>query len=174
MPKDLFVADALADKSVLVTGGGSGLGLEISKALANKGAAVRICDRRANVPEAAAKEIGEHVHWHVCDVRDPDGAWEKLSPIPEAELSATSADTIPLGRFGQMHELQNLIIFLQSDGCDYLTGQTIAIDGGQHLAQPGTFADLNRMSDEQRGAAREAIQASTAREKANRAKGQQS
>ena len=41
-----------------------------------------------------------------------------------------------------MQELQNLIIFLLSDACDYLTGQTIAIDGGQHLAGPATFADL--------------------------------
>jgi hypothetical protein len=67
-----------------------------------------------------------------------------------------------------MPELQNLIVFLLSDGCDYLTGQTIAIDGGQHLAGPGTFADLTSMTDEQWRAAREAIQASTAREKADR------
>jgi hypothetical protein len=70
-----------------------------------------------------------------------------------------------------MIELQNLIVFLLSDACDYLTGQTIAIDGGQHLASPGTFADLTALTDEQWRAAREAIQASTQRDKAQRAPG---
>ena len=97
-----------------------------------------------------------------------EGAWEKLNPIPDARSSATSSDTVPMRRYGEMKELQNLIIFLLSDGCDYLTGQTIAIDGGQHLAGPGTFADLTSLTDEQWRAAREAIQKSTQREKAER------
>ena len=95
-----------------------------------------------------------------------ESAWEKLNPIPDARSSATSSDTVPMRRYGEMKELQNLIIFLLSDGCDYLTGQTIAIDGGQHLAGPGTFADLTALTDEQWRAAREAIQKSTQREKA--------
>lgn len=292
MSMDIFRDDALTGKSILVTGGGSGLGKEISKALAGKGAQVHICGRRANVLEEAVGEIGHGAKFHICDIRDADSieammdaiwadcpltglvnnaaanfiaptkdlsprgfravtstvmdgsffvtlaagkrwiaqgirgsvvsnlvtwvwsgsafvvpsamaksalhamtmslavewgkygirlnatapgpfptesAWEKLNPIPDAQSSATACETVPLGRFGQMHELQNLITFLLSDGCDYLTGQTIAIDGGQHLAQPGTFADLNRMSDAQWQAAREVIQASTQRDKANRA-----
>lgn len=293
---DIFRSDVLAGKSILVTGGGSGLGLEISKALAAKGATVHICGRRASVLEAAATEIGQgaerKVHWHTCDIRDADqvdamveamwkvgpvtslvnnaaanfiaptkglsprgfravtstvmdgsfhvtlalgkrwidegikgsvvsnlvtwvwtgsafvvpsamaktalhamtmslavewgpygirlnatapgpfpteSAWEKLNPIPDAKSSATSDDTVPLRRYGAMPELQNLITFLLSDGCDYLTGQTIAIDGGQHLAGPGTFADLTGMTDAQWQAAREAIEQSTQRDKANRA-----
>jgi NAD(P)-dependent dehydrogenase (short-subunit alcohol dehydrogenase family) len=101
-----------------------------------------------------------------------ESAWEKLNPIPDTRSSATSADTVPMGRFGQIEELQSLIIFLLSDACDYLTGQTIAIDGGQHLAGPGTFADLGAMTDEQWRTAREAIQQSTQREKTQRAQGQ--
>lgn len=293
---DIFRCDVLAGKSVLVTGGGSGLGLEISKALAAKGATVHICGRRANVLEEATAEIGKDapgkVHWHTCDIRDADqvdalveamwkigpvtslvnnaaanfiaptkglsprgfraitstvmdgsfhvtlalgkrwiaegikgsvvsnlvtwvwtgsafvvpsamaktalhamtmslavewgpygirlnatapgpfpteSAWEKLNPIPDAKSSATSDETVPLRRYGAMHELQNLITFLLSDGCDYLTGQTIAIDGGQHLAGPATFADLAGMSDAQWQTAREAIEQSTQRDKANRA-----
>jgi NAD(P)-dependent dehydrogenase (short-subunit alcohol dehydrogenase family) len=86
------------------------------------------------------------------------GAWDKLEPIPEWRSSATDAQTVPLGRFGEMQELQNLVLFLLSDGCNYLTGQTIAIDGGQHLAGPGTFADLVTMTDSQWRQVREAIQ----------------
>lgn len=74
-------------------------------------------------------------------------------------------------RFGRMPELTNLVIFLLSDACDYLTGQTIAIDGGQHLAGPGTFADLSNLTSEQWQAAREAIAGSVAKEKSQRAVG---
>jgi NAD(P)-dependent dehydrogenase (short-subunit alcohol dehydrogenase family) len=97
------------------------------------------------------------------------GAWEKLNPIPETSVGATRADTIPLRRFGQMHELQNLMTFLMSDACDFLTGQTIGIDGGHHLAAPSTFADLSALTDQQWDAAREAIRASSEREKQQRA-----
>lgn len=292
----IFRRDVLDGKSILVTGGGSGLGLEIAKALHSMGAVVHICGRRADALAAAATAIARDsatkVHWHICDIRDADqidtmldaiwqigpltglvnnaaanfiaptrqlsprgfraitstvmdgsffvtlaigkrwidegirgsvvsnlvtwvwtgsafvvpsamaktalhamtmslavewgpygirlnatapgpfpteSAWEKLNPIPDAKSSATSDDTVPMRRFGQMPELQNLIIFLLSDGCDYLTGQTIAIDGGQHLAGPGTFADLSNLTDAQWQAAREAIQQSTARDKASRA-----
>lgn len=296
MSMDIFRPDALAGKSILVTGGGSGLGKEISKALAERGATVHICGRRAQVLEAAAQEIaapnGARVHSHVCDIRDADqvdrmmeaiwqvgpltgllnnaaanfiaptkelsprgfravtstvmdgsfhvtlaagkrwiagghkasvvsnlvtwvwtgsafvvpsamaktalhamtmslavewgpygirlnatapgpfpteSAWEKLNPIADTRSSATSPETVPMRRYGQMRELQSLIIFLMSDACEYLTGQTIAIDGGQHLAGPGTFADLSALTDDQWKAARDAIVKSTERDKSQRA-----
>jgi NAD(P)-dependent dehydrogenase (short-subunit alcohol dehydrogenase family) len=97
-----------------------------------------------------------------------ESAWEKLNPIPDTQSSATNCETVPMRRFGQMPELCNLITFLLGDGCDYLTGQTIAIDGGQHLAGPGTFADLTNLTDAQWQAAREAIAASIAKEKTQR------
>ena len=98
-----------------------------------------------------------------------EGAWEKLNPLPDVSSSATGSATIPLGRYGRIEELQNLIVFLMSDACEFLTGQTIAIDGAQHLAGPATFADLGRLTDEQWRAAREAIRASSERDKAQRA-----
>jgi NAD(P)-dependent dehydrogenase (short-subunit alcohol dehydrogenase family) len=296
MGLDVFRDDALDGKSILVTGGGGGLGKEIGKALVAKGAKVHICGRRPEILREAAAEISTNgrvaASYHVCDVREADqieammnriwgeapltglvnnaaanfiaptkdlsprgfravtstvmdgsfyatlaagkrwisgglrgsvvsnlvtwvwtgsafvvpsamaktalhamtmslavewgrygirlnatapgpfpteSAWEKLNPIPDARSSATSADAVPLGRFGRMQELQNLIVFLLSDACEYLTGQTIAIDGGQHLAGPSTFADLGSLTDEQWRVAREAIQRSTQRDKAQRA-----
>ncbi len=97
-----------------------------------------------------------------------EGAWDKLNPIPDTASSATSIATVPMRRFGRMPELTNLVTFLLSDACDYLTGQTIAIDGGQHLAGPGTFADLSKLTPGQWQAAREAIAATVDKEKSQR------
>ena len=97
-----------------------------------------------------------------------EGAWDKLNPIPDTQSTATNCETVPMRRFGQMPELTNLVAYLLSDASPYLTGQTIAIDGGQHLAGPGTFADLTNLTGEQWRAAREAIAASVAKEKSQR------
>ena len=76
MSIDIFRDGALAEKSILITGGGGGLGKEISKALAGKGAKVHICGRRPRVLEEAAAEISngaeQAASFHVCDVRDAD------------------------------------------------------------------------------------------------------
>jgi NAD(P)-dependent dehydrogenase (short-subunit alcohol dehydrogenase family) len=290
---DIFRNDVLAGKSVLVTGGGGGLGREIARAVAAHGATVHICGRRQGLLDQTAGEIaadtGARVFAHACDIRDADAvdamieaiwqdapltglvnnaaanfisptkdlsargfraitstvmdgsfhatlscgkrwidqglrgsvvsnlvtwvwtgsafvvpsamaktalhamtmslaaewgpygirlnatapgpfptpeAWEKLNPLPDTQSSATNTETIPMRRFGEMPELMNLVTFLLSDGCDYLTGQTIAIDGGQHLAAPSTFADLSNLTPEQWQAARKAIEDSTAKSKA--------
>jgi NAD(P)-dependent dehydrogenase (short-subunit alcohol dehydrogenase family) len=94
-----------------------------------------------------------------------EGAWDKLNPLAETGVGATQADEVPLRRFGKMDELRNLLIFLMSDGCSYITGDTIAIDGGHHLAAPSTFAGLSKLSPADWQRAREAIQASVQKEK---------
>jgi len=40
------------------------------------------------------------------------------------------AEEIPLGRFGQTHEVGGLAVFLASQAASYLTGQIIPLDGG--------------------------------------------
>jgi NAD(P)-dependent dehydrogenase (short-subunit alcohol dehydrogenase family) len=98
-----------------------------------------------------------------------DYAWQMLSPTPASAVGPTQADEVPFGhRFGQMHELANVLILLFSDGCDYLTGQTIAIDGAHHLAAPSTFAGLTKLSDDDWRAIRERSQAASAASKAAR------
>ncbi|MCB2088892.1 MAG: SDR family oxidoreductase [Sphingomonadaceae bacterium] len=294
----IFREDALTGKSILITGGGGGLGKQIAAALSGLGANIHICGRRLAMLEETAQEIaastGGAVSAHACDVRDADAvdamigdiwkedpltglvnnaaanfisptkdlsargfraitstvmdgsfhatlscgkrwidqgikgavvsnlvtwvwtgsafvvpsamaktalhamtmslasewgpygirlnatapgpfptpeAWEKLNPLPDTQSSATNCDTIPMRRYGEMPELTNLIAFLLSDACNFLTGQTIAIDGGQHLAAPSTFADLTNLTAEQWQAARDAIEASTAKSKAAQGKG---
>lgn len=95
-------------------------------------------------------------------------AWEMLNPTEESSAGATQADQIPLGRTGTIDELGNLTIFAFSDACDYLTGETIAMDGGQRLAGPNTFAALTSMSDEDWAHARERSRTASAAAKAER------
>lgn len=97
-----------------------------------------------------------------------DYAWEMLNPTENSSVGATQADQIPMGRMGTIEELANLTMFLMSDACDYLTGQTIAMDGGQMLAGPGTFAGLTSMTPEDWAAVRETSKAASATTKAQR------
>ena len=100
-----------------------------------------------------------------------EGAWEKLAPIPKANVGAASADEVPMQRFGRMPELCNLLTFLQADGCEYLTGQNIAIDGGHHLAAPSTFAALGRLTPEDWAEAKALVRGRAEKEKASRSTG---
>ncbi|WMN01745.1 SDR family oxidoreductase [Rhodococcus erythropolis] len=97
-----------------------------------------------------------------------DYAWEMLNPTDESAIGATQADQVPAGRMGTIEELANLTTFLLSDGCDYLTGQTIAMDGGQMLAGPGTFAGLTSMTNEDWASAREKSKAASEAAKSQR------
>lgn len=55
-------------------------------------------------------------------------AW-KVAGLDMAELSKAT----PLGRTGTPDEMANMIVFLASDAASYVTGQTIAVDGGPNL-----------------------------------------
>ena len=93
------------------------------------------------------------------------GAWERLNPDNNDE---SMMDTVPLGRVGEMIELQNLATFLMADGCDYLTGQTIGIDGAQYLTGGGTFSQLDKLTDEDWENMRKLIRNANNKDKANR------
>ena len=97
-----------------------------------------------------------------------DYAWAMLNPTDSSSVGATQIDQIPAGRSGTIEELANLTMFLLSDACDYLTGQTIAMDGGQMLAGPGTFAGLTSLSDGDWADIKQRSMAATAEAKAQR------
>ena len=95
------------------------------------------------------------------------GAWERLNPDDSNDDGMMS--TVPLGRVGEMIELQNLATFLMADGCDYLTGQTIGIDGAQYLTGGGTFSQLDKLSDDDCENMRKLIRDANNKDKADRA-----
>jgi len=83
----MFESGLLAGKRILVTGGGTGLGRSAAERYAALGAEVVICGRRADVLEAAAREIaantGATIHAMRCDVRDPAAVEAMMAAIWE-------------------------------------------------------------------------------------------
>lgn len=88
--------------------------------------------------------------------------------MPGETPGARTAATNPMGRTGRMEELQNLATFLISGGCDWLSGETIALDGAGALATGGGYYELRKWGDAEWSAAREAIMGQNARDKAAR------
>jgi citronellol/citronellal dehydrogenase len=84
----IFAPDALAGRSALVTGGGTGLGRETALELRRCGASVTITGRRAEVLEQAAAEIGEQageVAWAAGDVRERADAERLVGGVLERD-----------------------------------------------------------------------------------------
>lgn len=74
---EIFQPHLLDGKVALVTGGGTGIGVEIARELARQGATVVIASRKTeNIERAAAgltEQLGVPVHATTCDIRDRDG-----------------------------------------------------------------------------------------------------
>jgi len=96
-----------------------------------------------------------------------EGMSKRLNPGEEP--GARSRERNPMARPGRMSELQNLAAFLMAPGqCDWLTGQSIAMDGANALATGGNFYELRAWSDGEWNAARAAIESQNAKDKAQR------
>ena len=96
-----------------------------------------------------------------------EGMSKRLNPGEQP--GARSKKFNPMARVGEMSELQNLATFLMAPGqCDWLTGQSIMMDGGGALAHGGNFFELRQWSDTDWQAARERIEAQNQKDKAQR------
>jgi len=289
----MFRNDLLAGKRYLVTGGGSGLGREISARLLELGAEVAICGRRTAVLEEAASQLmqrhGGRVRPEALDIRDYEAVgamverlWSEFGPLdglvnnaagnfvcrteelsrrgfeaisdivlrgtfyvtqavgrrwiaerrrgsvvsiivtwvitgaPYVVASAMSKSGVetmtkslavewghygirlnalapgvfpteganarlspksrwsdesvanPMNRVGRMPELQNAVVFLLCDEVEWLTGQTLVVDGGGYLQNGASFTHLRGLGDDDWRAMREAIRATDARDRALR------
>jgi NAD(P)-dependent dehydrogenase (short-subunit alcohol dehydrogenase family) len=70
----MYRSDLLAGKRILITGGGTGIGLSIGRRYLSLGAELVICGRReqvlADAAESLARETGGKVSYKACDIRD--------------------------------------------------------------------------------------------------------
>ncbi len=93
-----------------------------------------------------------------------EGMSKRIKPGDEAGARTKAQN--PMGRVGTMEELQNLAVFLISGGCDWINGETIAMDGAQALAMGGNFYQLRDWSDGDWNAARNSIKAQNEKDRA--------
>jgi NAD(P)-dependent dehydrogenase (short-subunit alcohol dehydrogenase family) len=54
----------------------------------------------------------------------------RLTRSLPAEARARRVERIPMGRFGEVDEVAKVALFLASDDASYVTGHTLAVDGG--------------------------------------------
>jgi NAD(P)-dependent dehydrogenase (short-subunit alcohol dehydrogenase family) len=92
----VFREDALAGKVVLVTGGGTGMGIDMAVGCAEVGADVAVLSRNRDHLDPVAEQIrtlGRRSESVVCDVRDPEQVQAAIEGVVE--------------RFGQIDVLVN-------------------------------------------------------------------
>ncbi|MDR8393126.1 SDR family oxidoreductase [Aliifodinibius sp. S!AR15-10] len=93
----MFTTDTLEDQTILITGGGSGLGLSMAQKFASLGANIAICGRTEEKLKTATEQIDDQgsgqVRYYVADVRDHDRVGEMVHSI--------------IGDFGDMAGLVN-------------------------------------------------------------------
>ena len=95
-----------------------------------------------------------------------EGMSKRIKPGDEAGARTKAVN--PMGRVGTMEELQNVAVFLISGGCDWINGETIAMDGAQALAMGGNFYQLRDWSDADWDQARDSIKAQNEKDRAQR------
>lgn len=84
----MFTADTLEGHTILVTGGGSGLGLAMAKKFAALGSNIAICGRteeklRRAVGEITGERKGAQAEYYVADVR----SYERMEEVTEQIIS---------------------------------------------------------------------------------------
>jgi NAD(P)-dependent dehydrogenase (short-subunit alcohol dehydrogenase family) len=143
--------ETLAGQRILITGGGSGLGLAMARHFASLGAELAICGRREAVLAAAAAELGPKARWHRCDVRDPAQVEAMLDALWPLDILVNNA----AGNFlAQSHRLSPRavdavidIVLKGSTWCTLGCGRRWIAE-----ARPGTVLSILTLSALQGGA----------------------
>jgi len=123
-------ADALQDKVIVVTGGGSGLGKSMSQYFLTLGAKVVITSRNAEKLEVAATELrkatGGEVLPVACDVRKYetieamlDAAWERFGKVDIVVNNAAGNFVSPTERLS--HRAFDVVVDIVLRGTYYVT-----------------------------------------------------
>jgi len=69
-------------------------------------------------------------------ISDTEG-YERLSAGTASDMQNAATSRVPLQRFGSVVDIANASVFLFSDAGNWITGQCIAVDGGEHHTSNG-------------------------------------
>lgn len=78
---------------------------------------------------------------------ETEGAFSRLDPTGAFVNAAHKG--IPAGRLGEVEELANLATYLVSDYSNWITGETVGLDGGEFWLKSGMFNMLSKITPEQ-------------------------
>ena len=122
---------------------------------------------RQHVEEAQANVTPLTEEWMDFVTRYAFGEIWSRPGLPHKTRSMLSI--VLLTALGRHEELANLAVYLLADQSEYITGEIIAIDGGQSLNGAGGFGRLAKLSDQDWAEIRENIRSVNAKGKAKRA-----
>ena len=78
----------------------------------------------------AYRKLARKYHPDVSKEKDAEAKFKELGEAYEKTMAAS----IPLGRLGAPEEIAALVGFLCSDAAAYITGETVHVNGGMHMA----------------------------------------
>ena len=96
---------------------------------------LRRCQIRSrNAQSAAGQRLDGRSHQRECDCPRPLPLQDDGTPFTSEESEKAVIASVPMKRDGKMEDIGGLTIFLSSKAGSYLTGATIACDGGATMA----------------------------------------
>lgn len=94
----------MAGRTVLLVGGGSGIGLEVARRSVAEGARVRLGGRTQGRLEAAAEQLGPAADWRVADTADVPSLEAAVEDLDRIDALLTTAATYEVGPFRELDE----------------------------------------------------------------------
>jgi len=132
--------NSFADKRVLITGGGSGIGADLAQAFATAGAQVIIAGRTESKLQQVA-EAHSGIEYRVADVTDPASVDALFSDIDSLDIviaNAGAANSAPVRKTSLEDWQRMLNVNLTGVFLTLQSGLTKLTDGGRLLAVAST------------------------------------
>jgi len=136
----MFIENLLEGKRILITGGGTGLGKNMTRRILELGGTPVICGRREDVLEQTAAELSEQsdgtVEWFGLDIRDPEAVEEKVGDVfakaPVDALINNAAGNFLARTETLSHRAMDAVVGIVLHGSSYMT-----LACGKHWIEKG-------------------------------------